>query len=159
MGQVFVALSNGNGFDRTKAYNIHHGLTVGKGGWSSNGKYPRMLADVNGDGKADIVGFGHNQVFVALSNGNGFDKTKAYNIHHGLTVGKGGWSSNDKNPRMLADVNGDGKADIVGFGYNQVFVALSNENGFDKTKAYNIHHGLTVGKGGWSSNDKYPRML
>ena len=29
----------------------------------------------------------------------------------------GGWSSQDQNPRLLGDVNGDGRADIVGFGF------------------------------------------
>ena len=38
------------------------------GGWSVQ-KYPRILADVNGDGKADIVGFGNEGVYVSLSTG------------------------------------------------------------------------------------------
>ncbi|MGY0794296.1 hypothetical protein ACW7BJ_33530, partial [Azospirillum argentinense] len=27
-------------------------------GWTNNDMYPRKLADVNGDGRADIIGFG-----------------------------------------------------------------------------------------------------
>ncbi len=38
------------------------------GGWRS---IPRLLADITGDGRADIVGFGERGVFVALSNGDG----------------------------------------------------------------------------------------
>jgi hypothetical protein len=38
------------------------------GGWQSQDKYPRMLADVNGDGLADIIGFGSSGAHVALSN-------------------------------------------------------------------------------------------
>ena len=30
------------------------------GGWTSQDTYPRLLADVSGDGKADIIGFGSN---------------------------------------------------------------------------------------------------
>ena len=39
------------------------------GGWSSNDTWPRELADVNGDGAADITGFGQNGVYDALSHG------------------------------------------------------------------------------------------
>jgi hypothetical protein len=35
--------------------------TIG-GGWTSQNQYPRQLADVNGDGMADIVGFGADGV-------------------------------------------------------------------------------------------------
>ena len=38
------------------------------GGWTSVDRYPRELADVNGDGRADIVGFGESGVHVALAN-------------------------------------------------------------------------------------------
>jgi hypothetical protein len=41
--------------------------------WSDFNTYPRVVADVNGDGKADIIGFSHSGVVVALSNGAGFD--------------------------------------------------------------------------------------
>ena len=37
---------------------------VNAGGWSSQDSYPRELADVNGDVRADIVGFGHAGVYV-----------------------------------------------------------------------------------------------
>ena len=40
-------------------------------GWSSDDLYPRELADVNGDGLADIVGFGIAGVTVALATGAG----------------------------------------------------------------------------------------
>src|SRR5690606_7457192 len=35
------------------------------GGWSDDDRYPRQVADVNGDGRADIVGFGEAGVYVA----------------------------------------------------------------------------------------------
>ena len=37
------------------------------GGWSSDTSYPRELADVTGDGTADIVGFGNVGVYVSHS--------------------------------------------------------------------------------------------
>ena len=40
------------------------------GGWRVE-KHPRFLADLTGDGRADIVGFGDAGVWVALNNGDG----------------------------------------------------------------------------------------
>jgi hypothetical protein len=37
------------------------------GGWSSQNRYPRLLADINNDGKADIVGFADTGVFTSLA--------------------------------------------------------------------------------------------
>ena len=45
-----------------------YGNNSSAGGWSSQEKYPRQLADVNGDGRADIVGFASDGVYVSLSN-------------------------------------------------------------------------------------------
>ncbi|MEH2105848.1 FG-GAP repeat domain-containing protein, partial [Nostoc sp.] len=107
------------------------GFTKNNGGWTNNNDYPRMLADVNGDGKADIVGFGASSVFVSLSNGNGTfqNAVSSSPVGAGFTKNNGGWINNNDYPRMLADVNGDGKADIVGLGASSVFVSLSNGNG------------------------------
>ncbi|MPR08711.1 M10 family metallopeptidase [Microvirga tunisiensis] len=40
---------------------------VSAGGWTSNDRYLRELADVNGDGRADIIGFGEAGAYVAPS--------------------------------------------------------------------------------------------
>ena len=44
---------------------------VGASGWSSFDKYPRQVADVNGDGRADIIGFGQAATYVSLGQANG----------------------------------------------------------------------------------------
>ena len=33
----------------------------------------------------------------------------------------GGWTNQNTRPRLVGDIDGDGRADIVGFGYNTVF--------------------------------------
>jgi hypothetical protein len=43
--------------------------------------------------------------------------------------GAGGWMSQNRNPRLLADINNDGNADIVGFGADGVYVSLANGTG------------------------------
>jgi hypothetical protein len=130
------------------------------GGWSSQDTYPRFIADITGDGWSDIVGFAQNGVYVAL------------NTHVGVTAPTfvagssfwgtqtGGWSSEDAYPRELADVNGDGMADLVGFGQSGVYVSLGIGSGNFAAPA------LVPGSsfwgtqtGGWSSQDAYPREL
>ena len=46
-------------------------FTIGAGGWTNQNYYPRQLADVNGDGMADIVGFASGGVVVSLYGGWG----------------------------------------------------------------------------------------
>ena len=140
------------------------------GGWRVD-KHPRLLADLTGDGRADIVGFGDAGVWTALSNVDGTfadpqfvladfgfeaggwrvekhprflaDLTRRRPVGHrrasatpastsrsaratARSVARsscvadfgfeaGGWRV-DKHPRFVADLTGDGRADIVGFG-------------------------------------------
>ena len=96
------------------------------GGWRVE-KHPRFLADLTGDGRADIVGFGDAGVWTALSNGDGtFQAPKFVVADFGFEAG--GWRV-EKHPRFLADITGDGRADIVGFGDAGVWMALSNGDG------------------------------
>jgi hypothetical protein len=97
---------------------INSNFTNSGGGWSSQDKTPRFLADINGDKKADIIGFGNDAIFTALAKSDGtFGELKIAYSH--FTNTGGGWTSQDKSPRYLADINGDGKADIVGFGWGE----------------------------------------
>src|SRR4030095_6348742 len=83
------------------------GTGANAGGWTSQNLFPRELADVNGDGRADIVAFGQSGVFVALANGAG-SFNAANLVFQGFGASAGGWTSQDRYPRELADVNGDG---------------------------------------------------
>jgi len=139
---VYVALSNGSSFDPigkwSSSFDLSHGWTVSQ--------YVRTVGDVNGDGKADAVGFGLDGVYVALSNGASFGPiskwTSAFDSSHGWTV--------KDYVRTVGDVNGDGKADLVGFGLDGVYVALANASGdgFDPvskwTSSFDLSHGWTV---------------
>jgi hypothetical protein len=84
-------------------------------------KHPRLLADITGDGRADIVGFGRDGVFVALSNGDG-----SFAFTPQLALEDFGYEQDwrvENHPRFLADVTGEGRADIVGFGHAGVLVS------------------------------------
>jgi hypothetical protein len=97
----------------------------GAGGWTSQHEYPREVADVNGDGMADIVAFGAGGVSVSLATGSGHFADPTNQIGS-FGTDAGGWSSQDLYPRALGDVTGDGAADIVGFGQTGVHDAISN---------------------------------
>ena len=138
-------------------------FTVNSGGWTNLNQYPRTLADVNGDGLADIVGFGQTSVFVSLSEGDG-SFGEAQNVLDAFTPDNGGWTSQNQFYRTAADVNGDGRFDLVGFGADSVFVSLSQEDGtFSEAQVADIggegSSNFTVNSGGWTSQDQYPRAV
>jgi hypothetical protein len=80
------------------------------------------MADVNGDGQADVVGFGNAGAYVSLSTGTGFSPPQLWVNNYGYDAG--GWRV-DQHPRIMADVNGDGQADVVGFGNAGAYVSLT----------------------------------
>jgi len=150
---VYVALGQADGTFGTKykAYSKYGSAQS----WSTQDAYPRLLGDVNGDGRADIVGFGANYTVVALAQANG---TFAPDITGTLSFTyNGGWTSQNVNPRLLGDVNADGRADIVAFGTDGVYVALGQANGsFGATyKAYSKYGSTQT----WSTQDALPRVL
>ncbi len=155
-GGVSVSLATGNGHFAA-ATNETGTFGVAAGGWTSENLYPRLLGDVNGDHMADIVAFGAGGVSVSLATGNGHFAA-ATNETGTFGVAAGGWSSQDQYPRMLADVNGDGMADIVGFGAGGVQVSLATGNGHFAAPTDQIGN-FGTNAGGWSSQDLYPRAL
>ncbi|MBD9722502.1 FG-GAP-like repeat-containing protein [Streptomyces caniscabiei] len=90
--------------------------------WTSD-RHLRLLADVTGDGTPDIVGFGDEGVWVAHNRGDGrFEQAQLVCCGFGYNDDAGAWRV-DRHPRFLADITGDGRVDIVGFGGPGVYVA------------------------------------
>src|SRR5262245_18125882 len=127
------------------------------GGWSSNDTYPRALADVSGDGMADIIGFSSAGVYESLATGNGQFAMPTFELA-AFGVDAGGWSSNNTYPRVLADVNGDTRADIVAFSAAGVYESLATAGGHFAAPTFELA-AFGTDAGGWSSNDTYPREL
>lgn len=123
---VFVSLTNGLGFDAHQTW-LSNTFTVKRGGWTDQNTYPRHVVDMNGDGKADIIGFGQGAVFASLASWAGFGKDQVL-FSKDLTVGKGGWTNQNKYPRLVADVTGNGMGDLVGFGEKEVFIVTSESH-------------------------------
>lgn len=125
------------------------------GGWGSQEANPRFLADVNGDGRQDMIGGGNGQIYVALGQADG---TLGAPIGATSSLTSTGWTSNNINPRTAADVNGDGRADLIGFGNDGVYVGLGQANGTFAT-AFKACLGYGVAAGGWSTQEAYPRLV
>src|SRR5262249_31985016 len=66
---VWIALNNGNGTFQAPQF-VLAAFDYNAGGWRVD-MHPRFLTDVTGDGRADIVGFGNDGVWIGLNNGNG----------------------------------------------------------------------------------------
>ncbi|MDI3465271.1 MAG: Phospholipase C [Nitrospira sp.] len=147
---VWVALNNGDGtFQAPKP--VLDDLVYSKS-WRVD-QHPRFVVDLTDDGKADIIGFGGEFVWVALNNGDGTFK-KPEPVLDDLVYGKG-WRV-DQHPRFVVDLTGDGKADIIGFGGEFVWVALNNGDGTFK-KPEPVLDDLVYSKG-WRV-DQHPRFV
>jgi len=128
--QVSVLLGDGDGtFQRPATYSTGPGAT--------NGNFGLAVADVNGDGKPDIVATtvpdditAAGSLSVLLNNGDGtFGSPTLYTVGHTPTS------------VAIADVNGDGKPDLIvgnygdgDYGHNNIGVLLGNGNGTFQTQ-------------------------
>ena len=147
---VYRALSTGTGFGPITFVLGNFGYDQG---WRVE-KHERLLADVNGDGNKDIVGFGTDGVWLSLATPSGhfFRAPEFVLAEFGFNQG---WTP-AKHIRTLADLNGDGRQDIVGFGEYGVWTALSTGNGF--APAQFVLAGFAINDGGWRT-DRHPRLL
>ena len=134
------------------SYCLTNYFRINTGKWRVS-KHPRFLADLNGDGKEDVVGFADSGVYVSLSTGYSFTAPGRWVNNYGYKAG--GWRVG-KHPRSLADVNGDGKQDIVGFADGGVYVSLSTGSNFTGPGRWVNNYGYNTGK--WRVG-KHPRFL
>lgn len=154
---VYVSLNTGTSFAAPALWLANYGTQAG--GWSDNNTYPRYLADVNGDGLPDIVAFGIGGVYISLNTGTSFSAAAIWLMAYGTQQG---WNDNSKYPRYLADMNGDGLPDVVGFASDGVYVSLNTGTSFAapvlKINAYGTQSDYYQ-PGGWTDNNTYPRYV
>jgi hypothetical protein len=124
------------------------------GGWRVD-QHPRFMADTNGDGRADVVGFGNGGVYVARAQTDGSFSSPELVVEN-FAYNAGGWRV-DKHPRFMADTTGDGRADIVGFGNGGVYVSRAQADGSYSAPVLVVEN-FGYDAGGWRV-DKHPRFM
>ncbi|WP_253707510.1 FG-GAP-like repeat-containing protein [Bradyrhizobium sp. WD16] len=158
---VYVSLNTGTSFGNPQLWTAYFATATGAGrhsggnatGYQDNNINPRMLADVNGDGLPDVVGFADSGVYVSLNTGTSFGAPQLW-IAYFVTAA--GYQDNNVNPRMLADVNGDGLPDVVGFAATGVYVSLNTGTSFGTPQLWIAQYVINAG---WTDTNTYPRML
>ncbi|GAB3171460.1 FG-GAP repeat domain-containing protein [Telluribacter humicola] len=148
---VWLATGNGNGnFQPARRVINNFGYNQG---WRVN-QHPRFLADLTGEGRADVVGFGNDGVWTCVSAGNGnFQPPRLVLNEFGFNQG---WRV-DRHPRFLVDLTGDRTADIIGFGDDGVYVAMSRGDGTFHP-ARRVIKNFSINEGGWRV-DRHPRFV
>lgn len=121
-------------------------------GWTDNNVCPRMITDLNGDGFPEIIGFNARGVYVS------FNRSGVFLSPVLLLSGEFNYSTNKEFPRILADVNGDGANDIIGFGYDGTYVSLFNSYSNTFFAPHKILDHYSVSQG-WKNNIEFPRMV
>lgn len=103
------AFSDANGFDQPQYYSVI------------------QLADVNGDGKADLCGRDNAGILCALSDGHGFPTA----VRGPAWSDGNGWNHPQyASTTRFVDVDGDGKADVCARAVAGIACALSTGDGF-----------------------------
>jgi hypothetical protein len=107
-------------------------------GWSA-AKYAStvQLADVDGDGRADVCGRSQRGVVCALSTGKGFARLEPWSSGTDF-ADEAGW---DRSPAFFGslrfgDLNGDGRDDVCGRGPGGIVCALSTGRGFARATVW-----------------------
>jgi hypothetical protein len=139
--------NNSNSFqDPTYIYD-NLGASDSAGGWNKQ-EHVRTVADLNGDNIKDLIGFGNPGVFAVY--GGNYDSLNPVHPEFGHD---NGWN-NVEHTRTVADVNNDGFADLVGFGYVGTQVVYNGQQSFS-SEYTNCDFGYNQG---WRK-DKHVRRI
>jgi hypothetical protein len=124
---IYCSLSNGSGFD-TAIWALYD--FTDQEGWNNPAYYSTLrMADVNGDGRADVCGRGIYGIWCAISKGDGtFNAVQQWTTDYSDSQGWGFLQYGGT--LMFGDLNGDGKADVCARSYIGLDCALSTGTGF-----------------------------
>jgi len=138
---VHTWISNGNGTFNVGTFRPWGGYGIPNGIW--------LTADLNADGKTDIVHAVANTDYVHtwMSNGNGTFNVGTFRPWGGYGIPNGIW--------LTADLNGDSKTDIVHAVANTDYVHtwMSNGNGSFNVGTFRPWGGYGIPNGVWLTSD------
>lgn len=168
-GGVAVSLSNGKEFLTSSLWSGAYGRNIPPippiaTTWVNNTDAPRFVSDVNGDKRADVVGFDTKGIVVSTvvktPSGTSFTykSPERWSSDFGYDPARGAdqtYLDNLVNPRMLADFNGDGMNDVLAITNTTANIALSHETGFGPVVERTGDFSPVLG---WSDNDRMPRF-
>ncbi|MFZ6184782.1 FG-GAP repeat domain-containing protein [Nannocystis pusilla] len=146
-GGVYVATSTGSNFSPRESWLEDLGYEQG---WRVD-RTPRLVRDVDDDGRADLVGFGDDGVFVARATEGRFTAPKMWLAEFGYDHG---WRA-DKHIRLLGEVSGNDRPDIVGFGDYGTLLANGRSGAYGEPELALNNFGFNQG---WRV-DRHPRHL
>lgn len=145
--KVICYFSTGTGFEETY---IDGPAWSDSADWNMATHYNTFqVADINGDGLADLFGRSVSGVVFALSNGTGFEAEKA-----GPTwKDSSGWSDQDNSYTLrLGDIDGDGDLDLCGRANAAIYCAFWEGEGFSSGAATTV---TWDDSHGWDDIDNY----
>ncbi|MCW8332383.1 FG-GAP-like repeat-containing protein [Vibrio paucivorans] len=148
--EVLVGYSNGTnsfGYQQTLTSNF----LPSTGNWEE--AHYRTAADINGDGKDELIGFGNDGVYVA-GEASGYEPVQ-WSSDFGS---ENGWTK-QRHVYQMVDLNNDGKADIVAFGEDGVYVAYAEEGSFSAASKVLSNYGSTHTVLGATSGETYQDSL
>ena len=137
---IRVALSTGSGFEQSTLWSTYFSDDA-KQPWKKVDGYSGTIcaADVNGDGLADIVARGPGGMYVSLSSSTSFTPpaiwTADFSDHGTIAWKEAKYSSTIQ----LADVNGDGMADLIARGPKGYWLAYRTVMDSEKRR-YGLLH-------------------
>src|SRR6266704_3487130 len=114
---VYTLLANGDGSYQLVAGNNPATGSAQINNWNWSGGYSVQVADVNGDGRSDVVlvaaTTGGLWVYTLLANGDGSYQLVAGNNPATGSAQINNWNWSGGYSVQVADVNGDGRSDVV----------------------------------------------
>lgn len=134
-------ISNGNGTFNVRTFRPWRGYAMPNGRW--------LVADINGDGRDDLVHVVRNTDYIHtwISNGNGTFRVGTFRPWSGYAMPNGVWRT--------ADLNGDGRDDLVHAvrGTDYVHTWMSNGNGTFRVGTFRPWRGYAIPNGQWHVGD------
>jgi hypothetical protein len=151
---ISYGLSDGKFTSRVKVHSFF-GANANSGGFASSDQ-PRFVADINGDGRRDLIGIRNDGVYRSLARPDGtYGPVQRVLQQFGVDQG---WHANEHR-RQVVDLNRDGRSDIVGFGTMGTYVSYGRSDGnFTPRVMLSSFFGSHPSAGGFAGRD-YPRFV